>query len=160
WFREGAKLTAGLVLTGAQVVPVWEVVGTDFYRSWMRPQNILQTLFAVITHDGAACRSLIAMRSGQAPPFGSGERALAASLIPHLRRALALTAQLREDRRRTNVLIELFNQAPQAILVVDRSCLIHLKNRAAEALLARDNGLHQVGGRLCLTTPEEDRQLR
>src|SRR5262249_33442829 len=30
WFREGAKLTAGLVLTGAQVVPVWEVVGTDF----------------------------------------------------------------------------------------------------------------------------------
>jgi DNA-binding CsgD family transcriptional regulator len=160
WFRDHTRLIGGVVLSGTELVPVWEIVRTDFYLNWLRPQSILHALIGVITRDGAALNSLVAMRTKEKGPFEHSERALMVSIAPHLRRARALAAHLKEDRRRTSILTELFNRAPQAILVVDKACLIHMRNRAADELLAHDHGLRCMGARLCLLSPEENRQLR
>src|SRR5258705_11215909 len=108
WFRDHGRLTTGVVLSGAELVPVWEIVRTDFYLNWLRPQGILHALVGVIARDGAALHCLIAMRSKEEGQFEARERALIVSVAPHFRRALALTAHLTEDRRRASILTELF----------------------------------------------------
>lgn len=160
WFRDHARFTPDVVLSGAELMPIWEIVRTDFYLNWLRPQNILHALAGVIARNGTTFTCLVALRAKEEGRFDTRERGLLHSLTPHLRRALVLTARLKEGQQRTNVLTELFHQAPQAILLVHKDCQIHMKNRAADDLLSHDHGLRCLGARLYLVSPEEDRQLR
>jgi DNA-binding CsgD family transcriptional regulator len=160
WFRAEAILAPGTVALGAELAPVWELIRSDFYRDWLRPQGALHAVIGVVERSAARMRCLIALRRREAGEFELGDCRIVAELVPHLRRATGFAAQLRQERRRSSILTELINGVPEAILLVDREYHVHLQNLAAGELLAQGDGLRCIGGRVCATTPEENRRLR
>src|SRR5258708_4528291 len=47
WLHTPHRFEPGEVLTGAELVPNWELVRTEFYRSWLRPLHVFHYLMGI-----------------------------------------------------------------------------------------------------------------
>src|ERR1700756_45269 len=72
---------------GTELVPNWELVGTTFYRHWLRPQRVLHALIGVISRSRESMRCVFALREASQAPYSSSDKKLLTSFLPELRRA-------------------------------------------------------------------------
>lgn len=160
WLRRESGLTPGQTLTGAELVPNWELVRTDFYKSWLRPQNAFHCLIGVILRHAEDLRCLVALRQLDAPAFSSDDKRTAATLLPQLSCANELDVRVTSIMQRCNVLADVLSCLPEAVFVVDADSHLLPMNRTAESLLEQDTGLTLSGGILGTSLPREPAELR
>jgi DNA-binding CsgD family transcriptional regulator/PAS domain-containing protein len=160
WLHANHRFEPGQTLTGAELVANWELVRTEFYRHWLRPQQAFHSLIGVTFRCAEEIRCLIALRPLAGPAFEAEGKRKLASLLPHLRCAGELATEFAATRFEISILMDLMGALPEAIFVVDAEGRPLLLNRAAKRLLARNNGLELVHGILAAASDKETRELR
>lgn len=159
WLRDRHRLGPGRVTSGAEMVPPWELVSTEFYRMWLRPQRAFQALIGVVARDDSVVHYLIALRPDRMPEFEDNRRTLLAAVLPHLRRSFELSVAFNRTMEESKLRLRLLDRIPGAVLVVDRHAVVHMHNAAAKCLLSERDGLLLVAGRLSAAVPGENNHL-
>jgi DNA-binding CsgD family transcriptional regulator len=144
---------------GTELVPNWELVGTSFYRHWLRPQRVLHALIGVISHSRESMRCVFALREASQAPFSSSDKKLLKSFLPELRSASDVVAETASLQQLTTILLDLFDEFPGFAVVVDEAARPILLNAAAKAFLERTNGLALVNGVLVCDSPRDTCRL-
>ncbi|MDN7141314.1 helix-turn-helix transcriptional regulator [Pseudomonas sp. JQ170] len=136
-----------------------EWLGSSFYLLYCQPYGCFQMLGADISMpDGGKLRIRINRRRDQ-PRFSDCERALCAMLLPHLRRALHLHAQLDRSESLGSLYFQAISRLSVATIVLDESGSVLQLNPVARDILDSNDGLKLVGGRLEATYPSDNREL-
>lgn len=135
--REECFRREGAVWLGRELAPHRELVTSEFYREWLKPQNLFHASVAVLRWAGAETLYLTAMRPPTAGPFERRELDAYEVYVPHLRQALELAARLDcLQSREAQGLEELVGEAPGTVIVLDAREKVLAASREAEKLLA------------------------
>jgi DNA-binding CsgD family transcriptional regulator len=136
------------VVTGEDILPHAELMRTEFYQHYLRPQRLLHRLCGVASRSGPEFWYLTAARRPGQPTFGEVDRRSLARMLPHLERALELKWQFARERSTRHALLDVLDQLPTAIVVVDAEAYPVMINAAAEGILAMGDGVQVNGKRL------------
>ncbi|MCO5397339.1 LuxR C-terminal-related transcriptional regulator [Ralstonia sp. 21MJYT02-11] len=149
-----------------EVVTVQELIGqqqwleSEIYRFFNKPYDVLHIMGADIRTDhGIECR-LRVCRSHAAAPFSDADKALCKLLLPHLRRAV----RIRDGLNTTESQRRLYEGTVDRLLIgsvaLDESGNVLSTNSIAEALLAEQDGIALMNGRLVSDHSVENRKLQ
>lgn len=105
--------------------------------------------------------SLIMHReAGDERDLTEAEEAVLQGLLPHMRQAAQLWLAREQAACRTNSMANALDRLDLALVVCDAELRIEWSNTAAEALIARGQGLRAVGGRLKANSAASNASLR
>ena len=153
-------LPHGSIFVGNALLPDEELLRSEFYNDFLRPQGFFHILGAVPVKTDDTVAVLRVIRPRSSPAFGRDELELVRRLVPHLARAVALAQQLALAEARRDELVEALDWFPTAVLLLDRRCRIVAANRSAEDLLAAGDGLRTDRDGLRAATPGDTLALR
>ncbi len=149
-----------------RVVTVEELIGdnkwrdSEFYKQFLKPLDIFHALgFDIRTDDGLECRFRVA-RSHRERPFSSGDKALCAVVMPHLKRAVHLHSQLEQIDSERRLYAGTVDRMLVGMVLLDEAGVIVKSNPVADEMLREGDGLRIVGGALHAGLPAENRELQ
>lgn len=148
WLRTERAYQPHSIVVGEDILPNAELMKTEFYEHYLRPQGLLHRLCGVVCRCGPEFWYLTAARRPSQPVFGDADRRGLALLLPHLERALGLSWAFARERSARQALLDVLDQLPTAIAVVDAQAHPVMMNAAAEAILAMADGMVVSGRRL------------
>jgi DNA-binding CsgD family transcriptional regulator len=157
WLCAGEWHSQDQVTVGHEIISVKQLVATDFYRHWLKPQGFLHRLCGVISREGERIIYLEVMRSSSQESYDDEQRQWISMLLPHFRKALTSN-----DRAWQLVVAQdILNHLPFAVLATDSRCRVLLANQVAyEELLYSEKGLMLHSQELCASAPSTDHQLK
>jgi DNA-binding CsgD family transcriptional regulator/GAF domain-containing protein len=141
WMQAERLYRVHSVVTGEEVVRNTDLVKTDFYEQYLRPQHLLHRMCGVICRRGPEFWYITAARQPSKPVFDDSDVDGLAGLLPHLDRALELSWQFARERSARQALLDMLDQLPTAIIVVDAEAHPVMMNAAAEGILAMGDGM-------------------
>jgi DNA-binding CsgD family transcriptional regulator/PAS domain-containing protein len=148
WMVDAKRYRPGHVFVGEDVIPNADLVRTEFYVDYLRPLNLLHRLCGVADRIGNEHLFFAVLRRPEQSPFQEHDRRTITPLLAHARRALELGRELRVERSRRQTLLDVLDQLPTAVLVLDAEAKPIFLNAAAEEILALNDGLVMQGRRL------------
>lgn len=161
--RARGLLKPGKVFNSDRLLPRARLLASEFYRDFLRRQDI-RDLLAFVLHDGTAAPMpltvLYVFRGHQQRLFGGTELRMARYLAPHLARAVELNFQFAEMRHRAAVQSVALERFGPAMAFFDRNGALVNANRPAVALLGSGDGIGIEDGRLTATAPEDNVKLQ
>lgn len=160
WLNAEHRLMQGNVFTGAELVPNWELVRTEFYRDWLRPLRAFHCLIGITFRRGEGISALVALRPLDERAFGSQNKRELSFLLLRLQCACELGTDFMVMRRNVEILSDIMQTLSEAIFVVDGECHPVFLNHAAERLLAEDDRLVLTHGMLAAASGQETGKLR
>lgn len=161
WIHAVAFCPEGTALVGDEILAPEDVVRSQFYSGWLKPQNLMHSLSGVIMRDGHDSHLLQMLRPPEAAGFGAEEQAQLACILPHLRRSIRLRLRLARARRARDSLSEMMDLLPLAFLLVGRNGHVEQQNSAARQMIAKGDGLFVgAGGYLATASPKSTSELR
>lgn len=161
WRPLAHLLPEGEVASGHRLLPEEELVRTEFYNDWMRPQGHYHPFTALLRQRGGIpLASLSGFQPKSAEPLDARQLERLKVLVPHLQRALAIHQRLRETEMRRIGLSEALDRVAGAVIVLDQDGRPLEVNRAAEELLARSDGFHLDRDGPRAATKRETAELR
>jgi DNA-binding CsgD family transcriptional regulator len=153
-------LPHGGIFVGNALLPDEELLRSEFYNDFLRPQGFFHILGAVPVKTDDTFAVLRVIRPRSSPAFGRDELELVRRLVPHLARAVGLARQLALAEARRDELVETLDWFPTAVLLLDSRCRIVAANRSAEDLLAAGDGLRTDRDGLRAAAPADTLALR
>lgn len=155
-----ASMPTGKVMFASDLVPEAELVKTEFYNGWMRPQNASPHHCGVAFGDSCGNRSILTV-SPRCHRFSERREEYAkciALLVPHLARASEISSLAHAASAVTTDRPDAFD-AP-SVIVRDEG-RIHAANHAAESLLREGDPLWRTAaGYLRARRSGQDAALR
>ena len=148
WMQAEGLYQAHAIVTGEDILPNDDLMKTEFYQKYLRPQRLLHWLCGVVCRRGPEFWYLMAARRPGRPVFGDADRRSLGRLLPHVERSLELSWKFARERSARHALLDVLDQLPTAIVVVDAEAHPVMINTAAEGILARGDGLLVHGRRL------------
>jgi len=153
-------LPQGGVFVGSALVADEDLVRSEFYNDFLRPQGFFHICGAVPVKRDDTFAVLRVIRPRSSPAFARDELELVRRLVPHLARAVGLARQLALAEARRDELVEALDWFPTAVILLDRRCRIVAANRSAEDLLAAGDGLRSDRDGLRAAAPGDTLALR
>jgi DNA-binding CsgD family transcriptional regulator/PAS domain-containing protein len=142
WMRNGsADLAAGMIGIGEMHCTSEELMRTEFYNEWLRPQKLKHSIASLLATSGKSVVVCSTLRTGAAGPFGSEHVDILEALLPHVRRALRTRERVRNVFDARSHALELLDELPQACVLVNREGRPVYVNRAAHRTLAENAAL-------------------
>ena len=163
WLPGLRGLPAGSVHFGESLVPRRELVRTEFYNGWMRPQRLRPaptlrgTLSSRQADEGACTVGVFCRERGR---LSDRSLALLRLLAPHLRRAVAAHRRCASLARERDVAMAALDHLRLGVVILDREARVRALNRSAQALLRERDGLALEGETLRAARPEASARLR
>jgi DNA-binding CsgD family transcriptional regulator len=151
---------SGDVMTGDMLLPRSKFLKSEFYRDFLNRFDYEQLLFGVLhrqnTEDALVPNVNFSLYRGQAaPPFDDNDREKLQALLPHLQQATSINFHLADRDRRLTVAQSAINMLHPALFLVDGMGHIVQSNRAAQELLAQNDGLTLKEQRLHAAKPAD-----
>jgi DNA-binding CsgD family transcriptional regulator/PAS domain-containing protein len=137
-----------------------ELVRTEYYNDWLRPQDLFFGYGGTIFRNGAVTTNIAAMRSRRAGPFGKQETALLQLLMPHLQRAIQLHRRLATAEAERNSSLEALEHLAAGVILTKANGQVLFRNRAARQIVDRKDGLHIGSAGLSAASSRETKELR
>ncbi|MFB3828762.1 MAG: helix-turn-helix transcriptional regulator [Bryobacteraceae bacterium] len=131
--------------TGEMLCSEHDLVRSEFYQGFLKPQNIFHSVAACIKADRLSVPFCAVFRSRLHGGFGGRELALLGLLTPHLRRAFQLQERTAAGNAGSAAALAALDAMPIACLVTDKSARVLMANRTAEAILDTRDGLLVTG---------------
>jgi len=156
---EGRPFRRGFVAVGEQILNDRELVRTEFYNDFLRPQDWFHSCGVLIAQDQLTESEITAVRSRRAGGFTSDELALFEYLAPHLQYAVRIHNRIAGLESGLNAATAALDRFPTGIVAVDSDAKVILTNRAADAILQRADGLLSRDG-LRAASRQETAKLR
>lgn len=149
WTRGLAGLSPGRIVTADQLLPDRELVKTEFYNGWVRPQDDLATGAGVVVVNDDRRSMMITCnvrRVDKDRHLGTVVRLLG-DITPHVRRAFNMLRTLHNTRFADTHYLRQIEAIPNAVFLLDKRGRPSFCNQAAEKLLAtRSAFTTDVGG--------------
>jgi len=121
---------------------------TEFYRRWVAPQNLRDTMNTTLIRRDATVAWMVAPTFADRALFTEADLRLAATLAPHVRRAILIGGLLDESRAQVRLQSRLLDQINVAIFLVDGKGRLVQMNAAGDALLSRGDAVVSSAGYL------------
>jgi len=153
-------LRPGNVCPSHMLCPDGEVLRSEFYNGWVKPQHQGDGLLATVFREESLVSMIGVTRSNRARPFGREDVQAFRLLMPHLRRAVAIHRRivgLEVERQSINRALDHW---PLGVILIGRDGRTLLSNRSAEAILNEKDGLVLERGGLRAALPDETVRLR
>lgn len=147
------------ILTDEDWMPKSELMATEYYNDFLRPQDIHSCVMVRLARRGAEIAAINIGRSPKRGPFEAADLDLARTLHPHLIRAFELGQKLAHDRQRALASDTIFGASPHGLFVLDRDGVVRHLNPAAGGMVGQGKSLRIVGGRLVAAEPNAARKL-
>lgn len=161
WMESMAMCEEGTVVGDEDVLSASDMIKTEFYASYLKPQGLRHGLCGVIMRDGRQAHLISLLRGPDAGAFDRKHKAALSDLLPHLRRSVKVRDRVVRDRLARESLVQIMDLLPLAFLLVGRTGRVELRNRAANEMIARADGLFVgAGGYLATTTAKHTADLR
>ncbi|AJK45974.1 helix-turn-helix transcriptional regulator [Burkholderia plantarii] len=148
WVHRAAARSVETIFTDRDLVTPREQRESGFYREWLRELDIHHVVGTLFPVGGGALGVLGVHRPKAARHFSTGDRARAAFLLPHLRRAFQLSQRLSSIQH--DVAQEALNRVDMGVLVANQSCQVLYANAMAEHLFRSRQAIRVRAGRICL----------
>jgi DNA-binding CsgD family transcriptional regulator len=158
--RMGPMLRPGRVLSSEGVIDDGELVRTEFYNDFLRPQGIFHSFGAAVTREDDVSAYITSVRSQPAGHFRAHEHEVCRELMPHLQSALRIRHQFAGLETQLKQMSAVLDGLPQGIVMVNARGRVLFVNRGAERLLKPQNGLWIGGEGLRALRAEETARLR
>src|SRR5262249_25873422 len=100
WLQHDELYQTGKVFLGDDVVTPRELLATEFYQEYLRPQDCFHRLCGVITRTGSKTTFLAVHRPLASPRFTERDMRRIQELLPHLEGALRLHFEILQHRNR------------------------------------------------------------
>jgi DNA-binding CsgD family transcriptional regulator len=156
---EGNPFRRGVVAVGEQILNDRELVRTEFYNDFLRPQDWFYSCGVLIAQDQLTISEISAVRSRRAGSFTSNEVGLFEYLAPHLQCAVRIHNRIAGLESGLNAATGALDRFPTGIVAVDSDARVILTNRAADSILKRGDGLISRDG-LRAASRQETAKLR
>jgi DNA-binding CsgD family transcriptional regulator len=153
--RRGARF---LVAPGEELCPDHDLVRTEYYNDYLRPQRVRFSLGMVYVSDEVHAH-LGATRPEAAGPFGLEETQMASWLGPHFARAMALYHRFYRLLHRCEELEELAERLSFGVIWLNVKGTVSDANRNGARLLASGDGIRAEKGVLYAATQAESKRL-
>ncbi|HXW84294.1 MAG TPA: LuxR C-terminal-related transcriptional regulator [Candidatus Binataceae bacterium] len=148
-----------------RVVTAEEILGrrwleSEIYRQFLKPVDVLHALGADIrTADGIECRFRVS-RSHAERPFGETDKALCAVLLPHLKRAVQIHAQLDVIESERKLLAGTVDRMLVGTIILDQRGAIMRANNLARELMRSGDGIREINSTIQASSSSENRELQ
>jgi DNA-binding CsgD family transcriptional regulator len=153
------KAPVGKVIPATDVVGEGDVIGTEFYNDWLRPQGINpRHLRLVLEKDKDSMLLFTMMPQVRETRWNLDKYSKRLELLaPHLARAIALNRNSASARATERVMGEILQAFEAPAFLLDRADRIVAANTPGEALMRQEQVLRldPLGG-LCAARPAED----
>jgi DNA-binding CsgD family transcriptional regulator len=156
-FPAATFVDVGVVMASGDIMPNEELVETRFYKEWIQPQGIVDSL-AVNLEKGVTRTSLINVRTEV--PIDADMRQRMALLVPHLQRAVTISRLFDQRSAAQAALTETLDHVEAAVFLVAADATISFANDPAKKLLDEATLMRQQDNRLQAATPEAGQILR
>jgi DNA-binding CsgD family transcriptional regulator/PAS domain-containing protein len=157
--RASHRLPPGIVSRTQEIISDEELVKTEFYNDFLRPQDHFYAFGSTLAQEETIASYITAMRSKADGPFDSGEAQLLQELTPHLQTALRIHSRLSSFENRLHGLTDALNNMAQGVMLVDAIGRISFMNRYAEEIVRVGAGLKSVNGIVCAVHPDQTEKL-
>lgn len=143
----------GVVFTNTQLAEASKVIDTDFYRYWLRPQNLFHHLIGILDAQGPQVTLLTFARAREKGAFWEDDIELLFRLLPHLRQGLRAGHQFRRVQDVERILLDTLDVMPMGIALLGCSGAVIAANRAARDIIDTEEGLYLGSSGLGLKLP-------
>jgi DNA-binding CsgD family transcriptional regulator len=137
------RLETGKVDYAGTLLPVSQVMGTEFYNDWMKPQGISPNHLGVVLSRSGGAMSLLCVaphaRIFDKNPEQFGERLQ--MLVPHMARALELNRVLADAALTNDVSHAMLDAMPASVFLLADHGHVLFANKQGEDLLAKESVL-------------------
>jgi len=147
------------ILTDEDWIAKEELVASEYYSDFLRPQDIHSVLMIRLATRGAETAVLNVNRPERRGQFSRAERDLAARHHPHFIRAFEMGQKFQATRRLNSEIADVLDHSSHGVFLVDETGRLRHVNRVGEGLLAETEGLRLIGGRLRATSPSATSRL-
>lgn len=139
--------------TGDMLVPYGELVRTEFYADFMKPNDLYHLCNAGVheREDGGQIVSFAMIRGPRQQAFEERHRRICQLLTPHLQRALLITHRLGACSHEKRTDLSMLDNAPVTLFLVDAHGIVKRMTEAAELLVQKNTHLGIKAGRLVAT---------
>jgi DNA-binding CsgD family transcriptional regulator len=149
----------GVVAVGEKILNDRELVRTEFYNDFLRPQNWFHSCGVSTFQDQSSISEISAIRSRRAGSFTSNEVALFEYLAPHLQCAARIHNRIAGLESGLTAATAALDRFPTGIVAVNSDAKVILTNRTAEEILKSGDGLISRDG-LRAASREQTAKLR
>ncbi len=132
-------------LTG---MPEQEFKSSQFYREWLKPQNLRDFLSLNYLKRDQSHGTVMMPAAAHCDPIGRDKRHLVERLSPHIRRAVMINDAMREDNLATALYRQVLHRLAMATIVVGPDRKLLFANSAAETLLSAGDKISIKSGML------------
>jgi DNA-binding CsgD family transcriptional regulator len=150
WLEKSKNLPEGQLTMTNQLFPEQELVKTEWYNDWLKPQNYFHAMIAHLLKQDTLAVRLSLFRARQ-QPFSVDETALFARLVPHLHRACLIYKKLSDLKSVQTANARLLNCLPVGLILFDNSGCAVFVNERAETLIRSANDFSLNAAGRCLT---------
>jgi DNA-binding CsgD family transcriptional regulator len=160
WIRGRPHPPSGQTVLGQRLVRDEELVKTEFYTDFLRPQGLFHVVAGCILRERTTSVDIAALRPKNGGPFGASEERLVRTLMPHLQRAVQLHRRLSAAELTSRSLAESMDRLPYGVILLDDRGRVLLANGVARGQLAARDGLAEDRGTLGASDRSESSALR
>ena len=163
WKAALTKLPAGRPYFSQELAADAELIRTEIYNDLFAPHGIFHALggFSLRTRNHAVTAGVLRPRGK--PPFDDDDKRFFTGLYPHIARAAQLHFNFQGVRGALDAADDLIDRLPVGAILLDAAGRVVRMNRAAEEIVAGNDGLTVVRGRpvaaLAPETAELDRLI-
>jgi DNA-binding CsgD family transcriptional regulator len=156
-----AAAPEGSVEFGEPLVPRAELVRTEIFNDWYRPNGLsTDSLGGVVMRRGGVPSVLGVYQTHDAPGYGKDALDLTQLLMPHMRRALEIYYRLGRSARSAATLLAVLDDLAFGVILVDARGRLTAANRVARELAGEPGGILLKGGEVRGGRPEETRAVQ
>jgi DNA-binding CsgD family transcriptional regulator len=153
-------LQPGVPLASERLITDSEMVKTEFYNDFLRPQNSFYGFGGALLREDSVSSFITALRSKKAGPYRAPELLLLAQLMPHLRSALRLRQRIAGLEQQVSQLSSALDHLAQGMIIASQKAQVIFMNRRAETIIREKDGLWLAPDGLCASRAVETGQLR
>lgn len=161
WAENEDKMPAGSVVTSSMLYPDADLVRTEYYNDWLKPQDLFHALGGVVAKQDTLAVKFSALRSSRRGSYRKDELALYKILMPHLQRAVDLHRRLAVTRMPGRAALASLDLLPNAVWLLGSSGELLHANPAAMRISRRGDVITQAAnGRPHARVACEDQRLQ
>ncbi len=141
WGTRRPVRRAGDVVSTREMASPKDLRRSAMYQDYLGPRGLHEGLRLDVWAGEGWIEDISLLRPWSLGPYTPTERAMAHTLLPHLRRSTAVARRLREAGSLAAAGLEAMDQIGAAVLLLDRLGRLVHRNRAGAAMLASGDGL-------------------
>ena len=143
WLRDQERFaTPDSVWFSQDLLADTRLVETEFYKFWLRPQELFHHLFGVISVEGDRVLFLMLGRSRAKGAFWQDDADLIHRLLPSLRRGLSAGLGFKRLQSLQRIALDTLDTLPIGVFLLNDNGQIVVANRLAREILQDDEGLY------------------